>query len=205
MSERFHAALGREILSERGAKYRRTVLALAVSLIAVHALGDRIELQRVSFLGAGIREGTPRTWLLSALWLTLAYNAVTFAYYAYRDILAWTADACAIVHGAGEPLSSFPQARMYLGWQPANLTWRPLGVGTDVKIERWEFVRADGEAKWLCQFRDKRNDLQNKPQMVLNDNQYRLVRSKLRFTALSDCGIPALLVVAAVLSGIVFR
>jgi len=196
-------AAGEEILGSRALNYRKVTIAISIVLLGMYAF------QSINFSGLnvlGLRfDGEPQEQRAAVLWIAwvfLIYHAVFFGYYTWRDSRFWVHKLTKRPANAGNPYPYFPEVRMYFGWAPrVTKAFREMEGDWKRSVNRnqaimWSPVRPEGV--------DPRDPAYAMVQYTVPETIEKLLCARLRWFFLVDAGVPALLILAAVVLA-VFR
>ena len=194
-----------EVLSARALDYRKIVLGLSVTLLAIGVLGGAIRFDKLSLFGLEAdNKANSKTLVLTILWLLLAYHAMMFFYYAWRDFSGWKGRATVTspkhdFHISDGPVTSapyFPELQMFLNRPPSAATTTGFIDGKTPGLTGWEEETDGGQRRWKIEFRS-----QNRPNTISFNIPLRLyleVRRRLVWFAFNDVGVVMLLVAATI-------
>ncbi len=151
MEENFIAATKPEILTERAYRYRRATLSLGLLLIALQ--GTRVvDYSQMSLLGAKLNPGQDDEFVvLTVLWVALAYNALTYAWYLRHEFLFWWHGVQKVASLSHQPQYGLPQLRLYLGFQPSIARYFSRTAGGMVAISDWKLHENGDQLLWVAQ------------------------------------------------------
>ena len=191
----------KDILGEKGHRYKRVVLALCLVIIALSVIPD-VDYSKLSFFGLApaANDAHGKLIVFGTLWLLLLYHAAFLAWHAHQDWRDW-------LHALLPDQSdthAFPRLNMYFGRPPdKKLTDRRLG--TDATDVSWEFARRH---QWVLHYtpvkvRSKNEivEIGQRKQSVpfqLPQRVAESVRARVWMFLAADCGLPLLLIIAAI-------
>jgi hypothetical protein len=188
------AASFEDILQERTHKYRRSLMAICVVLIAIYWLPN-LEFKDLALFGIKPKEAgyQARHLVLLALWILWLYHAILFWFYVQRDWKDWCSDLRA------EGGHAFPEILMYFGRHPTEVTTRERV--NDVEEWSWSLSTTRTNAEWIADYLSKGEGRAKAALFAIPLDRFRSVRSRIGWGyAVIDCGIPLFLSVVAIAS-----
>jgi hypothetical protein len=180
----------RDVLQDRTHKYRRSLIAICVVLIAIYWLPN-LNFEDLSLFGVkpGVADYNPRLLVVWSLWVLWTYHAALFFYYTQRDYKDWRAEL--------RKENAFPEILMYFWWRPSQAATRKRIAG--VENWSWTYSGRSENKKWVCTYK-VRNEAETTGTMFsVHEDAVRSVRSRIAWgLALVDFGVPFVLSLLAV-------
>lgn len=180
-----------DILQDRTHKYRRTLIAVCLIIMAAYWLPIRFD--DLQLFGIKPKEGYPHTQfvIFAVLWGVWLYHVLLFAYYAQRDWKDWRSNLR--LHDVdSHKRQAFPEIGMYFPWAgPSRAVKERYSRKRDIE---WEYSEKEGAA-WS--FRPPGS---NPKSIAIPGDNARSVRSRVGWFFAIDLGFPFILSIVALVA-----